>query len=1428
MNRFLRIESLRTLLLALIVGTMFTGIVSAQNKNNVSEITEGKEYYFAIPHCAKEPAEGVRGAASVELWVSSKKTTKVFGRCNGLGTTFQANISPNKVHKIALSDDYMNKINETVQNLGVHVTSTEPVSLTVFVSYRWSGEAYRVIPAVWLGKSYRTLNLYQDETDEIKPSQILITATQDKTSITYVPSCNTQKVKKGEIGQITLNKGQTFLIHNEKRSSYTHIDGDLTGTLVTADKPIAVISGHTKGAFPRYSQRMLGRPANFMRNMLIDMLWPEELLGTEYVSAPILYTNRYVRNIDPDDIGDLIRFVAIKDKTIIQQMRQDGTGYKTVSKSLKAGEYFELTNMELSAAYKSNFPVLVGHYGKAWRNQFITSGVDKGENPDNPSRNGCGMMMVLVPKERWCSYAVFHSPNGLDNFMYMTFRAADENALKFDNVPLRSKFGGGIKAVPGTEYSYVAAQISAGDHTIEGAPFAAYAYGNWDYTKDGFAYGYPTGFNMATPCDDSVALEGTGPCGNIKGTATALPDNLECAKLFAIEMIADSSSNYIFNSKPDFGPKGKQGTFELTVEDLRRPARALVRAITMSGKFVTQWFNYEPEMLVADPKIIDFGSVAIGDTQCRVLTLRNDGKVPVTITDLKQKFSLREFFVKDLTLPIIIEPQKTLQIQVCGTAYDAGKQFDSLIAQLSCYPEPIAELRLQAFVPIVHVSDLDFGKLPKNATRRLVATIRNARSEDVIVTGVQPYANTKHFPQMEQLTYPFVLKAGKTKEFWVEYTPAGEVGVKHTERVWFTANTTKDKLYSDWVGEGEDVEIYVTGHDWKERRVLDNFVTEPEKSNGYEFSIELGTTGNAPLFDAKLEVLGTDGNYFTVPTTSVPTRLDPNTKYGPYKVYFKPEWVVNTRNGERPYEVTLRLSGKDGGADKSATNTLKGIGVQPHITMTPQIDFGTLEINTTSPIKYSTITSDGSMILTLTGTITDIRIEGTPDDVAAFKIDETFVKTLTMPFTIPTGETLDLPITFNPTIADRNYTAILKVNHDAPETVQTELLGKANVTSEKSGTIAGFDINPILTCGTREGIVVFNNTSKDNVDATFPNPPVVSGKDAQYFTALDTKIEKAVQNGKQEIRVNFSPDAARTYEANLELEVVWVDQVSGLTIGRETFIAQMTGEGRNVTSLITAKESEIKTVNLGEIAKDIPVYLNDDNLNEVGIYQFKIRVKFDPDVIYPHLGADKIKTAGTLTDGFVIDKATMEPGKNNEFYIEFSSPANSTQTLQASKDKSSNVLFRFDALALLDEKLTSVIDPYELNIVRASNPDVNSNPNGGCITLNYEPGTVRVNPACAPTLRPINFSGQSFDPGSITRNPVDGEATIKFSVGLEANTSIHVYDVNGNLVATVLNQLLKPGQYESSFNVSDWGSGLYQYRIVNGPYNAVNSFIVNH
>ena len=50
-----------------------------------------------------------------------------------------------------------------------------------------------------------------------------------------------------------LNKGQTFLIlSRDDAAKIQDWSSDITGTYIEANKPIAVLSGHTKGAFPRY------------------------------------------------------------------------------------------------------------------------------------------------------------------------------------------------------------------------------------------------------------------------------------------------------------------------------------------------------------------------------------------------------------------------------------------------------------------------------------------------------------------------------------------------------------------------------------------------------------------------------------------------------------------------------------------------------------------------------------------------------------------------------------------------------------------------------------------------------------------------------------------------------------------------------------------------------------------------------------------------------------------------------------------------------------------------------------------------------------------------------------------------------------------------------------------------------------------------
>lgn len=1396
-------------------------LFSQVKKNEVRELTEGTEYFFTVPHCAKEPGEGARGAASVELWVSSKRNATVFVATKAHGS-FQAKVNANKVTKIPLNDSYMNTKNEIIQNLGIHLTSTEAVSVTVYVSYRWSGETYRVIPAVWLGKRYRTLNLYQDETDEIKPSQIVICATQDNTTVKYTPSFNTENIKKGKTGTIVLDKGQTFLIHNEKRSAYTHVGGDLTGSYIEADKPIAVLSGHTKGAFPRYSQRMLGRPANFMRNMLIEMMWPEELLGTEYISAPILYTNRYVRNIDPDDIGDMIRFVAVVDGTIISQMRQDGTGLKPISKSLRKGEFHEITNMEMPAMYRSNFPVLVGHYGKAWRNQFITSGIDKGEGGQNPSRNGCGMMIVLVPKERWCSYAVFHSPSGLDNFMYVTFNSEDESKLKFDDVPFRSKFGGGIKQISGTPYSYVAAQIAFGDHTIEGAPFAAYAYGNWDYSKDGFAYGYPTGFNLATKCPDSVTLVGAGPCGNIKGEARALPEKVECAKLFTIEMIADSSSNYTFKSSSDFGPQGNYGTFELTVTDNRKPARALVRAVSMSGKFVEEWYTYEPEMLTFTPKSINFGELGIDVEKCEEITLTNDGKTPTTVNKLSLKFGLAEFKFKDLVVPFTLLPGESKIVTVCGTAKSKGIEFDSVLAELTCYPEALTELKISAFIPQVVVEDINFGKVPKNAVVKKPAQIINSTSKSVTVTGLNQWKDTKHFLKVEGLTFPFELKSGQTKTFIVDYTPAGEVGVLHIDTAWFTANTNEIKLWSEWRGEGTNAELFITSFDWQEKRVLDNFVTGQEKIDGYEATIQYGNTGNVDITDAKLTVVGADGQYFTVPTASVPSRLVKGETYPPLRVFFKPEWVEGTRTGERPYAVKLVLSGKDNTEDRVVEGDLMGIGVQPHIAMTPQIDFGTLEVNTKSNDK-STVNSNGSMKLTLTGTINDLRIEGVDKDY--FTIDPEFLKTVSFPHSVAVGDIFEVPLIFAPTIAGKVYNAVLRVNHDAPETVQTDLLGSAKFTSTlvKSGQIQGAVLPPHFICSDPQGTVVFTNTSPDNVIARFKTNPQLQGTDAQYFSLLPIQLLDKAPTQSLNIPFQLLATEARAYNAEVVLDVEWFDPTTNNIIGTEQFVAAISGTGKTVSSTVlvgATQKVEVGTKYEGE--KAISVELSDANLNEVGIITFKVFVGFDPNFIYPYVGKHEIITAGTLTEGWSVVNSGISAGKDNEFFIEFRSTSEKPLKVEGNK-----TLFKFTGLALLNNNLTSDITINDFALIEQLNPEIQGN-SGKCVTVNEVPGKVELIPGCAANLRVIHSTGAAFQDNGVSPSPSTSESVMRFSIGLEMNTTVAVYNSMGKLVATLVNEKLKPGEYEASFNVDSWGSGVYQYKITNGPFSTVNSFVVQH
>ena len=822
----------KSLLFSLVILILSISLFSKES------INDGTEFWIGLPLVGREVNEAIRGDYPIAIWISSKVDTRATISDAETGTMVNVVIRANQITQVPYGDIVMNKESEVAKNFGIHVVGDDPISVTVYMSYMWSGEAFSVIPAAYAGLEYFTLNMYQDQltqSGEIRPAQILIVSTEDNNNITYIPTATTVKgIIKGNKGTVKLMKGQTFLILAKAVTDMTHdVSTDLTGTSIKSSKPIVVISGHTKVAFPKYQPTFLGRNGGFMRNALIESMPSVEVLGTEYVSVPFKYSNRK-RGVVQDDKGDLIRFVATEDGTIISQKRKDGSGMMQISPIMKKQQFYDIVNQEEAAYYSSNKKVLVGQYGKTWLDHLpVTKSGD--DQPQNPSSNGQGQLIVLTPVDHWTDYAAWRSPYSIDDYIYITFETKYLNYLYIatgNDKPQKfsARYGNSIKPIVGTLYSYVTEAISAGDHYIFGefldstkkekAVFAAYAYGNWDRSKDGFAYGYPIGFNYSTPCDDSLVVKDSMYCGNIVGTADVTPKLSDCAFLFSL--YPGELDNYDFSVDPGFMPgQSKAANFYLNIIDARKPAHSWIKAKTKSGINIYKEFDYKPELIDVSPKLVDYSNLQEKDSVCSLFfTVSNIGDTTVTVNRLKLRRNGPEFKLNEkskqypVTYPFTLKKGETKTVEVCASAPIFTKQtvWDSVIAELNCYETPLCRLQYRMETPTVIVDDADWGDAHIGTSSTRDVEIRNQSSVNAVLTGMNwPQADKVNFPRVDGFTFKDTVNHGEfvtpvnlhpltSKTFTVYYQPT-DVGI-HKTRATFTGNTTVTKLYSDWVGNG--------------------------------------------------------------------------------------------------------------------------------------------------------------------------------------------------------------------------------------------------------------------------------------------------------------------------------------------------------------------------------------------------------------------------------------------------------------------------------------------------------------------------------------------------------------------------------------------------------------------------------------------------
>jgi hypothetical protein len=96
----------------------------------------------------------------------------------------------------------------------------------------------------------------------------------------------------------------------------------------------------------------------------------------------------------------------------------------------------------------------------------------------------------------------------------------------------------------------------------------------------------------------------------------------------------------------------------------------------------------------------------------------------------------------------------------------------------------------------------------------------------------------------------------------------------------------------------------------------------------------------------------------------------------------------------------------------------------------------------------------------------------------------------------------------------------------------------------------------------------------------------------------------------------------------------------------------------------------------------------------------------------------------------------------------------------------------------------------------------------------------------APTSVEDELMNLSFKLGQNYPNPFNPSTTINFSIKDAGMVTLKIYDILGNEVVTLVNDVKQPGQYEVKFEASNLPSGTYIYKLVQGKNSEIKKLML--
>lgn len=397
-----------------------------------------------------------------ELHLSTTTPTTVTVSGTAVGADIVVALAQvDQVHVVTLPASAVLADTEGTQAAGLRIQADHPITVHGSVRRGSNHAAFLALPTDQLGNRHRVL------TAPGAGAMFAVVATQDATTLTITPRVALGTRNANTTFTVALNAGQVYVLRSLPAN-----DTDPTGTLVTSDRPVAVMAGHTCSSFVTAGC-----------SAVAEQLPPVSRWGTDTVMA------RLPRFDADSNAGEAIRVVADTDNT---EVFVDGVRVATLAAGQTHASY-------RFAGLTSAQPVVGGRVttsAAALVATFAAQGVHHGLGA---GRMGGSAFTVLAPVTQLARRVVVSplapSLTGYGATIALPTSAVSSLRLNGAEVPAQS-----FTALGATTWSAGHVTLSAASHVI--TAHQAMAVTVWGVGAPASGYGAVAARTLASDADE--------------------------------------------------------------------------------------------------------------------------------------------------------------------------------------------------------------------------------------------------------------------------------------------------------------------------------------------------------------------------------------------------------------------------------------------------------------------------------------------------------------------------------------------------------------------------------------------------------------------------------------------------------------------------------------------------------------------------------------------------------------------------------------------------------------------------------------------------------------------------------------------------------------------------------------------------------------